>query len=321
MRRMTILAASVLLLATNLSAERTLVEGIVVRVNDRILTTRDIARRIDERAAEMGHPLNAEEIQGLTREAVDDLCLLERAAELKMEVDDQEVDSALTRLREQNQVKDDKDFEVILKSMGLTRDQLRARVSENIIINRLMSKEVPRPTVTEEELKQRYAREPERYRIPEKVQLEHIILSVGTADGEEERVLADARRLVAAARASGSFLTLVKEETDAGRGTGGDLGSVAVQDLRPEVAAAVKTLKAGEIAEPFRTPSGVHVVRLVERFATTLKPFSDVVEELRYREEDERYRSHITGIVDGLKKRYVVEIHPELVPLPTAKAR
>ncbi|MCU0293855.1 MAG: peptidyl-prolyl cis-trans isomerase [Thermoanaerobaculaceae bacterium] len=320
MRRSIILAATTLLCATTLVAERTLVEGIVIRVNERILTTRDMVRRLSERAGEMGHSLTIQEAQALVREITDDLCLLERAVELKVEVEDQDVDDAIARLREQNQVKDDAAFAESLKAMGITLDQLRARVHDNIVVNRLLSREVPRPQVTEAELRQRYAQSEERYRIPERVRLEHIILAVGTGVGEEERVLANARRLVAAARASGSFQTLVNEEVEAGRGIGGDLGTVAVPDLRQEVATAVAPLKTGEISEPFRTPTGIHVVRLVERLGATSKPFDEVANELRYREEEERYRSHISGIVGDLKKRYVVETHPELINLPATPA-
>lgn len=320
MRRSIILAAITLLGATTLVAERTLVEGIVIRVNERILTTRDMARRIAERSGEVGHPLSVQEAQALVREVTDDLCLLERAIELKVEVEDQDVDEAIARLREQNQVKDDAAFAESLKAMGITMEQLRARVHDNIVINRLLSREVPRPQVTEAELKGRYSRDEERYRIPERVHLEHIILAVGTDPGEEERTLANARRLLAAARASGAFQTLVNEEVEAGRGIGGDLGVVAVPDLRQEVATAVATLKPGEISEPFRTPTGIHVVRLVERIPASTKPFDEVANELRYREEEERYRSHISGIVEGLKKRYIVENHPELLNLPAVPA-
>lgn len=315
-------ALAALMLLSSLSAplgagERVLVEGIVVRVNDRILTTRDVARRIDERAGELGRPLTAEDLQVLLREMTEDACLLERAKELKIEVDDQEVDNAVARLREQNQVQDEAAFEESLRAMGMTRDQLRSRVRDNITMNRLLSREVKRPEVTEEELKRRYQKDLDRYRLPERVHLEHIIFPVGSAAGDEERVLAAARRLAAAARASGDFLALVKAEVDAGAATGGDLGLVAVPDLRREVAAAVAGLKPGEVSEPFRSAAGVHVVRLKARVDPSVKPFNEVVEELRFREEEERYRSHIANIVANLKTRYIVEVHPELLALPS----
>ena len=37
------------------------------------------------------------------------------------------------------------------------------------------------------------------------------------------------------------------------------------------------------------------------------------VEELRQREMADRYRTHLASVVEGLKKRYVVEVHPELM--------
>ena len=52
------------------------------------------------------------------REITDDLCLLERAVELKIEVEDQDVDDAIGRLREQNQIKDDAAFAESLKIHG-----------------------------------------------------------------------------------------------------------------------------------------------------------------------------------------------------------
>ncbi|HPW56625.1 MAG: peptidyl-prolyl cis-trans isomerase [Thermoanaerobaculaceae bacterium] len=299
-----------------LAAERVLVEGIVVRVNDRIFTTRDVAHRIDERAGELGRPLTADDLQALLHEITEDACLLERAGELKIEVDAQEVDGAIARLREQNHVLDEQAFEESLQNMGMTRDQLRARVHDNIVVNRLLSREVHHPAVTEEELKRRYSSELERYRLPERVHLEHVIFTVGSDAGDEERGLAAARRLAAAARTTGDFLALVKAEEEAGRATGGDLGLVAVPDLRQEVAQVVSRLKPGEVSEPFRSAAGIHVVRLRTRVEPGFKPFPEVVEELRFREEEERYRSHISGIVEELRKRYVVEVHPELVPLP-----
>lgn len=299
-----------------MAAERTLVEAIVVRVNDRILTTRDIERRLEERVGELRRPLVAADLTALLQDITEDLCILERAAELRITVDDPEIDNAVARLREQNQVKDDADFEESLRNMGMTREQLRTRVQENIMVNRLLAREVARPQVTDEELKRRYARDQERYRIPAQIRLEHIIFAVGNEPGDEDRALASARRLAAAARSTDSFLDLVTSEVDAGRATGGDLGLVAVPDLRQEVAAAVASLKPGEISEPFRTPAGIHVVRLADRIAASVRPFAEVAEELRLREEEERYRSHISAIVEGLKKRYVIEVHPELIQLP-----
>lgn len=301
------------------ASERRLVEGIVVRVNDRILTTADMRKRAVERAAENGVPVPAEAYPQLVSEAADDLCLLERAGELKLEVGSDEVSAAVQQLRDQNHVEDQATFEQMLRGMGLTLDQLRARIKDSIMINRVLSRELGNLPITEAELRQRFAREQDDYRIPERVHLEHLVLPVTVEKGDDERKMAAARRLVAAARAGGSFLTLVQDEAKASSGTGGDLGLIAVTDLRPEVREAVASLKPGEISEPFSSAAGVHVVRLVERMPPAVKPFEEVASELRQKELTERYRDRLRGVVDELKKRYVVEVHPELFAPPKAR--
>jgi len=295
------------------AAEPKLVEGIVVRVNDRILTTADIRQRAAERAAETGRPILPATYPDLVQQAADELCILERANELKLEVANEEVNAAVQQLREQNNVPDDATFEKTLRSMGLTLEDLKSRLRETILIQRLIKREVGDLPLTEEELRERYTRDKDKFMIGERAHLEHIVVPLATDRSNLDAALAAARRLVSAARASGDFKTLVDQEVSAGHASGGDLGIVVVQDLRPEVREAVANLKVGEISEPFVSSAGVHVVQLLERIPPTPKPFENVVDELRQDELGERYRAHLNAVVTELKKRYIVETHPELM--------
>ncbi len=296
-----------------LAAPTQLVEGIVVRVNDRILTTADMRQRAAERAAETGIQVPPTAYPELVQEAADELCILERAAELKLEVSNEEVNAAIKQLRERNNVPDDATFEKMLSGMGLTLDDLKGRVRNNILIQRLLQREVGELPITEEELRQRYEKEKSSFMIGERVHLEHIVFPVLADRSNLDAQLAAARRLAAAARASGDFLTLVKQEVAAGNGSGGDLGTLLLTDLRAEVRDAVATMKPGEISEPFTSSAGVHVVRLVERISPTVRPFAEVEKDLRERETERRYREHLDSVVAELKKRYIVETHPELL--------
>jgi parvulin-like peptidyl-prolyl isomerase len=305
--------AMVLVGAAAPAANRELVEGIVVRVNDRILTTADIRQRAAERSAETGRPFPSNAYPDLVQEAADELCMLERAAELKLEVSDEEVNASLKQLRIQNNVADEATFEKMLTGMGLTLQDLKTQLRDSILVNRLLRREVGDLPITEEELRQRYAREKDQFLIGERVHLEHIVMPVAPDGSDLDASLAAARRLVAAARASGDFKALVQQEVQAGHGSGGDLGTLLVTDLRPEVRDAVAKLKPGEVSDPFTSSAGVHVVQLLERIPPTVKPFEQVEDELRDRELAERYHKHLAAVVAELKKRYVVEVHPELM--------
>ena len=294
-------------------AERHLVEGIVVRVNDRILTTSDIRDRASERAAETGAPATPETYADLIQEATDELCMLERSIELKIEVPKDEVAAAVQQIREQNHVEDDAALDKTLHTMGLTLDSIKQRLRERMTVSYVLRREVGALPITEEELRQRYARDKEQYRVPERVHLEHLVLPLAADGSDRETKLAAARKIVAASRATGNFLTIVQGELTAGHGQGGDLGTVALPDLRTEVRGAVATLKANEIAEPFVSSAGVHIVRVLERFPPSYKSFESVIDELRDRELGDRYHTHLTQVVSELKKRYVVEVHHELM--------
>ena len=309
------LLALVMLLegAAPLAGQRQLVEGIVVRVNDRILTTADIRQRATERASETGKPFPQEAYLDLVQQAADELCILERAAELKLEISNDEVNAAVQQLREENHVPDDAAFESMLRGSGLTLEGLKARLRDTILIQRLIKREVGDLPITEEELRQRYQQEKDKFMIGERAHLEHIVIPVAADRSDLEARLAAARRLVAAARASGDFKALVEKEVAAGQGSGGDLGIVVIEDLRPEVRDAVVKLKAGEISDPFTSRAGIHAVQLIERIPPSPKPFEELEGQLRQQELDERYRSHINSVVTELKKRYIVETHPEFM--------
>jgi parvulin-like peptidyl-prolyl isomerase len=322
MKRTVLLSAAVAaaLVATVTAAERQLVEGIVVRVNDRILTVADMRKRVAERVAETGVAVPPGEYPQLVAEATDDLCMLERAVELKIEVSDEEVNEAIKGLREQNKDRftTDKEFEAALQASGMTLDQLRAKMHDQMLINRALSREMGSLPITDEELRHRYEREKASYAVPEKIHLEDLVFATGGGTGETARARAEAQRLVAAVRSGTEFSAALKQEVDSGAATGGDLGTVAVPDLRPEIRDAVASLKPGEVSEPVETSSGIYVFRVDERIPAGVKPFAEVAEELRRKEIDERYRSKMKSIVDDLKKRYVVEVHPELFTPPHA---
>jgi peptidyl-prolyl cis-trans isomerase SurA len=313
MKKVSLLLLPALLVAVAATAaERHFVEGIVVRVNERILTTTDMSQRVREREADLGRKLTPAAYPGLVQDAADELCLIERAAELKIDVDDKDVDAALAELKARNNIKDDATLEKQLAALGMTLSQLRSRLRDTITVNRVLSHELGPSNVTEEELRQRYAREKDKLTTPERVHLYHLVLSSNALPEDQATLLERARRFVQAVRSGSDFLKLVNEESVKGDASGGDLGIVPVKDLRSEVRDAAKSLKVGEVSDPFVSPAGVHVIELVEDLPPTVKPFDEVKAQLRDEEESERYRSRIQGIVDGLKKRFIVEVHPEL---------
>lgn len=295
------------------AAERIIVEGVLVRVNERIVTISDFTQRVRQELAQMPTMPNNEELQQFTEmlldEMVSELVLLERADEKRLTVEDAAVDRALDGLREENKLQDDEAWEQALESAGLTIDSLRERYRRQMLLQRAVQGEVRPVEITEEELRRQYELDKEKYRVPAKVALQQIFLP---EDGSGAAgLMRRAQGIVERARAGAD---LRAEATLAGSELQ-DLGSIPVDDCRPELRRALEPLADGEITEPLAVSGGIQIVRLVERIPAGYEPFESVADSIRRERSAESYEGQTRGLVEKLKQQYLVEVHREYLDI------
>jgi len=315
MRSRVMLCAVVLtaLAAVVAAQERTVLEGILVRVNDRIITISDFTQRLQTELAQMPSAPSEEELQQFTEimlsEMVNELILLERAAEKRVEVNEEMVDQSLENLREENNLQDDEAWEQALESSGLTLEQLRDRYRRTILLQRTVQSEIRPIEITEEELRMQYDLDIENYAVPEKVVLEQVFIA---ADGEG--VDDAARRADGMVSRVRNGADLTAEATLAGSQLQ-DLGAIPISDCRPELRAALEKIEDGGVTDPLTVPGGVQIIRLVETIPAGYQPFDEVVDDIRRQRSAESYQGQTQGLVEKLKKEYLVEIHEERLAL------
>ena len=293
------------------AAERALLEGVVIRVNDRIVTLGDFETRLVTEVSQMPAPVGAdlgEFAEVLFTQLVDEMILLERATQQEITVEDEAVDRAIDALREENELASEEEFQAALDAAGLNLEGLRERYRQNMLIQRAISSEVTPTEITEEELRRRYQRELDSFAVPEKVILEQVYFAAG---GDESAQ--DARRRAQA------LLERVREGSDlAAEATLAgvelqQLGAIPVEDLRPNLVEALEEVPEGGLSDLMESGDGWMVVRLVERVPATHRPFEEVRETLRRQRSAEIYQDQTRGLVDRLSDEYLVETHPELV--------
>lgn len=296
---------------TAVAAERIILEAILVRVNDRVMTVTDFRERLEVELSQLGKPLTGSELRDFTREvfdtAVDELVLLEMAREKKLTIDDDTIDKAVEDLREQNQLLDDEAFSAALAGAGLTEEALRQRYRHNMLLQRAVQSEVKPTEITEEEVRQRYDTNQEQYRVPAKVELEQLFFSTGTDGSGSQQVLRVAQGLVDRVR-DGSDLRA--EATLAGAEIL-ELGAIPEEDLRPLIQGALQTTEEGGITDPVETAGGYLVVHLIRRIPAGIQPFDEVSESIRRELSQEAYKDQTQGMVQRLKGDYLVEVYED----------
>jgi len=301
--------------------ERELLEAILVRVNDRIVTVSDFRERLDAELSQIASPPEGAARERFARElfstVVDELILLERAREKKLTIDDEMVDKAIGELREQNQLQDDAAFKAALASAGLTEQALRERYRHNMLLQRAVQSEVKPTEITEEEIRQRYEADKERFRVPDKVELEQVFLPVAANGSDRSMVMRTAQALVERVRGGAD---LQAEATLAG-GEVQELGAIPVADMREDLQRVLEPLSDNGLTDPLETAGGVQIVRLVRRIPAGYQPFEEVEESIRRQLSQGAYQDQTRGMVDRLKGEYLVEIHEDRLEMIIAQLR
>ena len=150
---------------------------------------------------------------------------------------------------------------------------------------------------TDEELRQAYAAEANRYTTPAKRRASHILIAVPSdpaaeGDAKAKTRIADVERQL---RAGGDFAKLARanSEDPESAAKGGDLGTVTPGLLPAELEQALNGLKTGEVSKPIRSPFGYHIIKLTQYTAEQRVSFEqarkELVEQVRRRQGEERF--------------------------------
>ena len=302
------------------------VERVLIHVNSRIITQGLFDSRYEQLIREEGPPASsakAEETRKkLLEELVNEALLEDRARDLDLITTDKEVEDQIRRLKEQNKVTTDEEFDKALASSGLNVERLRDQIRRSMTLQRVVGREVnSKVDYSDDALRATYEREKETWRIPEKAHLAEILISKSTDSSGAGTAEKRAREAADALKAGTKFEQVVKDVSDgATKNRGGDLGWVARGELVPEIDRAVFALPVGTVSDPISTKFGWHLVKVVEKAPVSYRPFTEVKAELLKREQETQFQKRLNEYLDKIRQDAVIRVSPEAAPYYTAPA-
>jgi len=177
------------------------------------------------------------------------------------------VNQALTEVAGRNQIQFS-DLPAALEAQGIDYRAYREDVRQEMTLNMLRQRDVySRIYVSPREIDQCVVKRKNSPGDDVEYDLAHILVAVpasATPEQAEERV-ARAQGVYERARRGEDFAQLAISYSDAGSALeGGALGWRKGDQLPSFAADAIPQLKPGEVTEPLRTPSGLHIFKLVE---------------------------------------------------------
>jgi parvulin-like peptidyl-prolyl isomerase len=310
--------------AASLSAAQ-LVEAIIVRVGDRIITRTQYDKRMRDAIADVEQSFppaqqaaKREEVRkGLLNELISELLIKDRADRLGITVSPEEIRDGILRLKQQYNITTDSAFDESLKKSGMTRADMEARLRDTLLTNKVFGRELRnRDEMSDKELRERYDREKERYRLPERARLREIIVIRPTDSLAIDRAGKHADEIAAQVRAAGADFAKIAMATSevSTKDKGGDIGEVARGELLPELDKAVFSSSAGTVLGPIATKSGWHILKVEQRLPSELPAFESVKDRLRKDASEETFQRDYKAYIDRLRAEAFIQINEQNVP-------
>jgi parvulin-like peptidyl-prolyl isomerase len=248
---------------------------------------------------------------------ISELLIKDRADRIGLTVTDAEVKDAVVRLKQQYGITTDEQFEDSLRKSGLSRTDMEARLRDTLITNKVFARELRNRTdLSDRELRERYDREKETYRLPERARLREIVLLRPDRAMDIEAAQGQANAVATAARApNADFAKIAANMSQSGtKDKGGDLGEVARGELLPDLDKAVFNSTPGTILGPIETKSAWHILKVESRLPSEVPAFESVKERLRRDASEDAFQRDYKAYIDSLRKDAFIQIHEENIP-------
>jgi peptidyl-prolyl cis-trans isomerase SurA len=190
---------------------------------------------------------------------------------------------------------------VSLKERGMTFEEYRQRVVNDIERLRLIQSEVKSKIILrEEEIRNYYAENKEEFTVQERIHLAAIFLKQEDASsgGDASALMNKAKDIIERIKAGADFTDLAKKYSQGpGAEEGGDLGFFKISQLDPELQNIARRLSTGDLSDPIKRYFGLQIIKVLEKDEARTKSYEEVrnaIYDKLYREEiNKRYASWI----------------------------
>jgi peptidyl-prolyl cis-trans isomerase SurA len=269
----------------------TVVEEIIARVNNEIITRSEYVRSRDQVKQEVQQqdPANAERVfaekqRDVLRDLIDQQLLLQKGKDLGI-TGDTELIKRLDEMRKQMNLETMEDLEKAAEAQGASYEDFKQNMRNQIITQRVIGQEVgSKLAMNKDEERRFYEQHRAEMEQPEQVRLSEILIAPKTpakpapspdakpeppSEAETEAALAAAQAkaqdLLDQIHKGATFADLAKKYSDGPSAKdGGDLSYFKRGTLAKELEDKVFALKAGEVTDVIRTKQGYVVLQATE---------------------------------------------------------
>jgi peptidyl-prolyl cis-trans isomerase SurA len=319
-RTLLIAAAALVLLPLPVPAQdRDLVEGVIVQVNDDIITFSQFMDRYSKLEMAMLRQVPADQIDEMKRilrksvfnDMINELIIKQRAEQRNIRLTDELFREQVDRMKQQIGAQSDDEFQRALASQGLTMEEFRRMMERQYYLDGLFVVEVGRDLYQSESRVQNYYEENlGKYTVPAKVRLAQLTFPV--TGGEAVQAREGAEAALERLRAGEDFAQVYRDlNPDAPEGGDGDIGFLEMTALRREMAEEVRKLEPGQNTGVISLTESFVILKLTEREPEKVTPLEEIKDRVTIDMQADTLLREKSKYVARIKRQAYIKILDE----------
>jgi parvulin-like peptidyl-prolyl isomerase len=241
----------------------------------------------------------------LVNKTIDELLLMQHAKALGLSIPKEEVQVEIDNIKAQNKMTD-ADLQTALTQQGMTLESLRAVIEKNLLIRELLNKTViSNITVKNSDVERYYNLNIEKFKVPSKVTVEHILIAISenvTENQSKEKIEQVNKELT-----STNFCDLVTKYTDdtGSKDTCGKYTFAKGEFNNPEFEDPSFDLNIGETTI-VKTVFGYHLIKKLENIPGRTLNLTEVYDQVNLTVYNDLAQKAFDALVADLRSKAII---------------
>jgi peptidyl-prolyl cis-trans isomerase SurA len=319
------LVAAVLFVPSGARAQTkaVIVEEIIARVNNEVITRSDYQKAEEQLREEVAHDCQGcatdklyeefkEQQKDLLRGLIDQSLMVQRAKDMGISVES-DVIKRLDDVRKQNGLASLEDLEKAVEGSGLAWEDYKTSIRNGLLTQEVVRREVgSHITIPNDEVKKYYDAHPQEFTRPEQVVLSEILLSTeGKSPEEIAAVQKKAEDLRNRVIKGDDFNEIAKRYSEGSTAKdGGELGTFKKGEMAPQLEEIVFKMDKGQITEVIQTKPGFEILKVDNHYLAGLQPLDKVENEIMNRLYMQKMQPQMRDYLATLREESYVMVKP-----------
>ena len=315
------IAALVITSAVPAFGARKVIERIIARVNNEIVTQRQFERERDKLRQQLSREFFGEELEAkvrdgskdMLRDLIDRALMVQKAKDLDISVET-DVVKRLDEIRKNINATSLEDLEKEAEKSGLNWEDFKEDIRRGLLMREVIGREVGRTIIVSREDARKYFDEHKQdFASPEGVVLAQILVSSEKRKPEESE--ARAKEAHGELKAGQKWLEMVKKYSDdtSTAEQGGHIGFMKAGTLAPALNDVIAKLEVNDFTEPIPIKSGFIILRLMDRRRAGIPNFEEVESQVMEFMYNQKMQPALRQFLITLRKESYIYLAPGYV--------